>query len=156
MCGKVQPACYLFHPPGVVHVISLCLSFERHSFCFWQTTCDAHVLMSCMRLACKLLYSHKLFCQGVCHNWCRVAVSDTVLEEQISKLSQLRHLSLLGCHQMTDLGLQHLLNAVTSLRTLDISSCRSACTTAYTANLVLSGISCCTRIYGLHVRSECC
>lgn len=55
----------------------------------------------------------------------RVAVNDTVLQEQIGMLTELKQLSLLGCHQITDHGLQHLLNSMASLKVLDISSCRS-------------------------------
>lgn len=57
---------------------------------------------------------------------CRVAVNDTAVREHICKLTSLKHLSLLGCHHITDNGLHKLAQTAAELQVLDISSCRSA------------------------------
>lgn len=57
---------------------------------------------------------------------CRLAVNDTAVREHICKLTSLKHLSLLGCHHITDHGLRKLAQTATELQLLDISSCRSA------------------------------
>lgn len=56
----------------------------------------------------------------------RVAVNDTAVREQLCKLTSLKQLSLLGCHNITDTGLCHLAQTAAQLQVLDISSCRSA------------------------------
>lgn len=57
---------------------------------------------------------------------CRLAVNDTAVREHICRLTSLKHLSLLGCHHITDHGLRKLAQTATELQVLDISSCRSA------------------------------
>ncbi len=55
---------------------------------------------------------------------CRVAVNDTAVREHLCKLVGLKHLSIMGCHQVSDTGIKHLAQSATELVMLDVSSCR--------------------------------
>ncbi|KAL0021071.1 hypothetical protein WJX79_008602 [Trebouxia sp. C0005] len=57
-------------------------------------------------------------------NLSRVAVNDTAVKEHLCKLIGLKHLSIMGCHQVSDTGIKHLAQSARELVMLDVSSCR--------------------------------
>ena len=51
-------------------------------------------------------------------------MNDSAVREHICKLVGLKHLGIVGCHQVSDTGIKHLAQSAAELVMLDVSSCR--------------------------------